>query len=223
MRRGIDGLKNLGRPPVKKPLPTVPISFEEFLDWCDEDTRAEWVNGRVVLMSPASSPHQQVLLFLAKVLGIYVEERRLGQLLPAPFVMKLENVAREPDLMFIPTFLEPFIHRTFFEGPAGMVVEVISPESADRDRVEKFAEYAQHGVDEYWLIDADAKVAEFYRLSRYSRQFEPLPVGEDGIFKSKAVEGFFLRLEWLWNAPPTFQALQELGVIVLSDGSDGGR
>jgi Uma2 family endonuclease len=206
-----------------KPLPPAPISFEEFLDWCDGETRAEWVNGRVVLMSPASSPHQKLLLFLAKVLGIYVEERRLGQLYQAPFMMMLGDAAREPDLLFVPTFLESFIHQTFFEGPAEMVVEVISPESVHRDRVEKFAEYARHGVNEYWLIDPDAKVAEFYRLSRYEQHYEPLPIGEDGTFRSKAVEGFFLRLEWLWNAPSTFAALQELGVVVLSDGSGGGR
>src|SRR3954467_4194497 len=36
------------------------ITFEEFLDWCDEDTLAEWVDGEVVLISPAAAAHQRV-------------------------------------------------------------------------------------------------------------------------------------------------------------------
>ncbi len=37
-------------------LPEIPsgMTYQEFLDWLDEDTRAEWVDGQVILMSPAS-------------------------------------------------------------------------------------------------------------------------------------------------------------------------
>src|SRR5688572_17681525 len=98
MRRGIDGLEHLDRPPVK-PLPTAPISFEEFLDWCDEDTRAEWVNGKVVLMSPDSIPHGELVDFLATVLSIYVEERRLGRVFSTRILMKTDVIpsGRMPD------------------------------------------------------------------------------------------------------------------------------
>ncbi|RMF86648.1 MAG: Uma2 family endonuclease, partial [Nitrospinota bacterium] len=36
--------------------PEVPgkLSYEEFLAWCDEDTWAEWVDGEVILLTPAS-------------------------------------------------------------------------------------------------------------------------------------------------------------------------
>ena len=47
-----------------KPLPKGKISFEAFLDWCDEDTWAEWEDGEIVLMSPASNRHQQIGSFL---------------------------------------------------------------------------------------------------------------------------------------------------------------
>jgi hypothetical protein len=33
------------------------LSYEEFLDWCDEDTLAEWVDGEIIMYSPASLIH----------------------------------------------------------------------------------------------------------------------------------------------------------------------
>ena len=39
--------------------PQIPagMTYEQFLNWMDEDTRAEWVDGQVILMSPASYVH----------------------------------------------------------------------------------------------------------------------------------------------------------------------
>jgi hypothetical protein len=34
------------------------MTYAEFLDWADEDTLAEWVNGKVIMTSPASLRHQ---------------------------------------------------------------------------------------------------------------------------------------------------------------------
>jgi hypothetical protein len=42
-----------------KAAPAGTISYEAFLDWADEDTLAEWVDGKVIMTSPASLPHQQ--------------------------------------------------------------------------------------------------------------------------------------------------------------------
>src|SRR5713226_6809012 len=79
------------------------LSYEEFLDWCDEDTLAEWVEGDVIMTSPASNPHQTIADFFLKILGIYVEQRELGRVISAPFQMKTGPAlsGREPDLLFI--------------------------------------------------------------------------------------------------------------------------
>jgi hypothetical protein len=42
---------------LEAPLPPDVITFEEFLDRCDEDTWAEWVDGEVIVLSPASMRH----------------------------------------------------------------------------------------------------------------------------------------------------------------------
>jgi Uma2 family endonuclease len=53
----------------------------------------------------------------------------------------------------------------YVDGPADLVIEVVSPESRVRDRREKFREYQVAGVAEYWLIDPMQKTGEVYALS----------------------------------------------------------
>jgi Uma2 family endonuclease len=222
MRRGNDGLQDLDRPPVKKPLPTVPISFEEFLDWCDEDTRAEWVNGRVVLMAGVSERHDELVFFLTQLVGLYVRRRALGKI--SGYLMKLESSARVPDLFFVSEERRPLFQKFFLDGPADLAVEVISRWSVTRDRRDKLREYEKAGVREYWLIDPERKRSDFFVLGP-NGHFAIAPIGTDGVYRSRAIEGFYLRVEWLWQPelPDPLDLLQELGVIRFSDGSDGGR
>src|SRR3989442_10556167 len=79
------------------------MTYEEFLEWADEDTWAEWVDGEVIILSPASRMHQSLNRFLTMSLGAFIEAYDLGQLLFAPFLMKLSTrpSGREPDLIFI--------------------------------------------------------------------------------------------------------------------------
>ena len=76
------------------------LTYEEFLDWLDGDTRAEWVDGQVIMPSPASDRHQDLAGFLESVLRAYVEAHELGIVRGAPFQMKLEH-GREPDVLFL--------------------------------------------------------------------------------------------------------------------------
>jgi hypothetical protein len=114
-----------------KPLPAGPITYEEFLEWADEDTCAEWVGGEVELMSPASVPHQDLSLFLARVLAEYTETHQSGKVLAAPFQMRLGDVqrGREPDILFIADNHLDRLRRNYLEGAADLVVEIVSPES----------------------------------------------------------------------------------------------
>jgi Uma2 family endonuclease len=200
-------------------LPRVPpkekLSFEEYLDWCDEDTWAEWVDGEVIMVSPASARHQEVGSFLEKVLGIYVEAHHLGSLFRAPFVMRLaaRPSGREPDLIFISRDRAQLIKSNYLDGPADLAIEVVSPESIGRDRGEKFVEYERAGIKEYWLIDPDRQSAEFYELTAEGRY----RVGaiESGVYRSRIIAGFWLRVDWLWQSPPppTLTVLRQLKIL----------
>jgi Uma2 family endonuclease len=52
-------------------VPTHPgrrMTEEEFVTWCGADVKAEWVDGEVVVMSPASLPHVRLTRLLLAVL-----------------------------------------------------------------------------------------------------------------------------------------------------------
>ncbi len=174
------------------------MTYEEFLAWADEDTLAEWVNGEVVMYSPASDRHQDISGFLESVLRSFVEVRQLGIVRSAPFQMKLEH-GREPDLLFVAQTNLGRLKETYLDGPANLVVEIVSPESAGRDRGVKFYEYAQGGVPEYWLIDPQMEWAEFYQLEEghYRLTFS----GKKGEYHALVLPDFWLRVEWLWQEP----------------------
>jgi Uma2 family endonuclease len=190
------------------------MTWEEFLSFGDEDTWAEWIDGEVITMYSASTRHQEIVLFLAQVLGIYVRSKNLGDVFIAPFAMKLEKErrGREPDLLFVSRERNHLIEPTFLNGAADLVVEVVSPESVGRDRGEKFVEYEAAGVREYWLIDYERNRAEFYELAASDGLYRLART--DGVFHSKVIEGFFVREDWFWRESlPTIEALKELKIL----------
>ena len=189
------------------------ISYEDFLALCDEDTLAEWVNGKIERYSPASDAHQDLAGWLTSVLRIYVEANKLGIIRSAPFQMKTgpDLPGREPDIIFLSDENRDKLKKTYLDGPADLVIEIISEESLLRDRGEKFAEYEIGGVKEYWILDPETKRADFFILKegRYERRVEDA----HGVYHSEIIRGLWLKVAWLWNLPPVLDVLSELGVI----------
>jgi len=190
------------------------LTFEEFLDWCDEDTRAEWVDGRVVMMSPGSFDHQNIEAFLITLLRLFVEKHQLGVVVNECLMhLDAQRRGRLPDILFISNARKDRIRKTYVEGAVDLAVEIVSPDSVDRDRSEKFAEYQLAGVREYWLIDPQRKLAEFFEAGG-DRRFYPVPLC-DGAFRSTVIPGFWLKPSWLWEEPlpEAADVLRQLGVI----------
>lgn len=84
------------------------VSYEEFLDWADENTHAEWINGEVIVFKPTKNVHQNVVEFLHVIMNYFVRLLGLGKVRLAPFPMRLENSGREPDILYIAKVLEGF-------------------------------------------------------------------------------------------------------------------
>lgn len=192
------------------------MTYEEFLAWADEDTPAEWVDGEVILMSPASQKHQLIVSFLTALLQHFVEAHQAGIVLSAPFQMKIEArpSGREPDVLFVSSARLDQLKEMYLDGPADLVVEIISTESRARDRGDKFYEYEQGGVHEYWLIDPIRKQAEFYLLGD-DNLYHLAPVGDDDKFHSAVLKGLHLKVGWLWQEPlpPLLTVLKEWGIV----------
>ncbi len=191
----------------RAPLPTegIPVvsgmSFEEFLV-AYEGIHAEWVDGEVVVMSPNSLQHSELLGFLSSILRVFVEERKLGKVIVPAYVMRIPErpLGREPDVMYVAREHLDRLAENYLDGPADLVVEVVSPDSRGRDRGEKFYEYEQAGVREYWLIDPIRQQAELYRLDERGTYAAAGP-DDEGRLHSEVLPGFWIRAEWLWAEP----------------------
>jgi len=188
--------------PADEAQPSRAISYEEFLDWPGENQHVEWVGGKVVTMSPISKEHSDVGLFLLNLLKHFVEARDLGAVLYDPFQMKTgpDLPGRAPDILFVARANLGRLHRNHLEGPGDLVVEIISPGSRAVDRGEKFYEYEQGGVPEYWLIDPQRQQTEFYQRGA-DGIYRLTPADDQGIYRSRVLDGLWLKVDWLWQRP----------------------
>ena len=192
------------------------MSYEEFLASYGNGEHLEWVDGKIQTMSPISREHSDVGLFLLSLMKSFVETKDLGVVLYDPFQMKTgpDLPGRAPDILFVAKKNLPRLKRLFLEGPGDLVVEIISPSSRAVDRGEKFFEYEEGGVPEFWLIDPDRKQAEFY-LRGPDGIYRPVAAGADGIYHCQAMPGLWLKVDWLWQSPlpATLSVLREWKLI----------
>lgn len=201
----------------EKPATAQPhkITYEEFIAQTSDGAWAEWVDGEVIYMTVANE-NFDVTFFLAALIRHFAEAYDLGRVFGEPFQMKTgPNLpGRAPDAFFVANENLANLKRFFFNGPADLVIEVISTESRSRDRGEKFYEYEEGGVREYWLIDPQRKQAEFYQREE-SGFYRAIPTNETGIYHSEVLPGLWIKVEWLWQAPlpKLFTILKEWKLI----------
>ena len=82
------------------------------------------------------------------------------------------------------------------------MVEIISDDSVRRDRADKFDESQEHGVREYWPVDARAgrEPEDFWVLDAQGR-YQPGRRNDNGTYAAAVLPGFWLRPEWLRTDP----------------------
>ena len=207
------------REPVLDAAPAAPpaqrLTEEEFVQWCDEDTRAEWVDGEVIVASPASYRHVDLAGFLVTVMRLLVTHRDLGVALGPELQIRLarHRSRRVPDVLFIAKDRQDIIRPNYIEGAPDLVIEIVSPDSLARDWREKYLEYEAAGVREYWVIDPMSQKVEAYALGE-AGHYAQLPE-KDGVIGSTVIAGFYLRTAWLWQEPlpNVLEAAREFGVL----------
>jgi Uma2 family endonuclease len=186
-------------------------TFEEYLA-LDIEGLTEWVDGEVRLYMSVSRQHQLLVNFLARLIGLFLESHPLGELQTAPYAIRASATGpgREPDLMFVLNQNRERLRDSHLAGPPDLAIEVVSPDSVERDYVEKFREYEAAGVLEYWIIDSrpGQQRVDFFVLRK--GRFEPVHP-EDGVYRSTVVDGFWLKVDWLWEPEPRASvALREI-------------
>src|SRR5262249_60617917 len=80
-----------------------------------------------------------------------------------------------------------------------LAMEIVSPDSVQRDYLTKRQQYEQAEIKEYWIIDEFKKKVVLLRLGPNGKYREVR--AKDGVLHSRVVQGFWLRPEWLWRQP----------------------
>lgn len=188
--------------------PPQPVSWEDYFAWLREDSHAEWVDGAVSILDYSTLDHQDLVGLLLSLLWLASERHEPRSRVIPRFLMRLPSrpSCREPDLAFVAGAHAGRVTTYYIDGPADLVVEIVSPDSVTRDSQEKLAEYEAAGVPEYWIVDPLQRAARFYQLGEDGR-YQLGEVDAEDIYTSKVVRGFRLRVDWLWQRPmPTIAA-----------------
>ncbi len=208
-------LKTPATPTKPKPAPRRRMTEEEFVAWCDEDTKAEWIDGEVIVASPASLVHVRYASFLLQIMAALARQHDLGEVLGPEFQVRLasQHRRRVPDVLFVAKERADILKANHVEGAPDLVIEIVSPDSLARDWREKYLEYEAAGASEYWIIDPMSRRVEVYALGedgKYARLRK-----KDRALHSTVLKGFYLKPDWLWQEPlpNPLEILKELGVL----------
>jgi len=146
------------------------LTYDDLADMPDDGLRREILDG-VLFVTPSPVPmHQRVSKRLVRQLEEYFESGGLGEIFYAPLdvILGPHDVA-EPDILVVTD--QALITKRAIEGAPALVVEILSPSTANRDRTLKRVRYAAAGVAEYWIVDIQRKRIECLTLrgERYSQ------------------------------------------------------
>jgi Uma2 family endonuclease len=174
------------------------VTFEDYMErYADQFT--EWVEGMVIKLSPAALIHIKISQFFIELFRLYLKRVPVAQLFSAPFVMQLKTgkQGREPDICLVLNERSSIILDTMLAGPGDVVIEIVSPESVDRDLVEKYDEYEAYGVREYWVINPVRKQTDFYVLGD-DQHYHRIELANN-VFHSTILPQFRLPTTSLWD------------------------
>ena len=169
------------------------LTYESYLKTPD-DERYELLDGMLVMEPAPLTTHQYVLGNLHHAVRSFLDEHNLGEVYISPTDVVLSDTnVMQPDLLFVSAERAHIVTRENIQGAPELVVEVLSPSTAERDKTLKLDLYARHGVKEYWLVDPNAKTVMVLLLGEHG--FETVGTyGEGQTLTSPTLAGFSLNL-----------------------------
>jgi len=182
---------------------------ERFYDEVSDDTKAEFINGQVLMHSPATLEHLNSRRMLVKLLDTYVETHNLGLVLDEKCLICLNRNDYEPDVCFFGEKKAADIKKGQMKYPApDFIVEVLSRTTEKNDRGVKFEDYASSGVREYWLVDTQHERIEQYEAR--GEEYHLVTNASKGSITSLTVKGFTIPIHAIFDRKANLAALRKL-------------
>ncbi len=165
----------------------VRVSAAEFDELTAHDERRfELIEGEIIEMAPPKIVHQRLLGRLYRTIDDLKPD---GEVLLAPVEIYLDEYnIPQPDLVWVAASSICKIEELRLVGAPDLVIEILSPSTAKRDKTAKFELYEKHGSREYWMVDPDNRLIEVWK--RGANSFERQGVyGIGDQFESAALSG----------------------------------
>jgi len=143
-------------------MQTQTYTYEDYLK-INDDNQYELIGGELILVPAPKTIHQRVKGRLIWFITNFVFKNNLGEIYDAPTDVVLSETEKpQPDILFISANRLNIITEYNIKGAPDLVIEILSPSTASRDKVEKSRLYYKYGVKEYWIVDPDAKVVQVF-------------------------------------------------------------
>lgn len=179
---------------VAKSMPRV-MTKQEFRQLPEGPPYFEFEFGEVIEVPRPHPRHNRIVVLLSAFLIRFVEERGLGEVFADVDVDLTPDLGYAPDILFISADrADIYDHETGeITGAPDLVVEILSPSTAARDRFRKFNNYLAAGVEWYWIIDPDLLgIEEYHRVDNHYVRTASIAEGE--IFRPGVFEGLEINL-----------------------------
>ena len=167
--------------------------YAHFLNTVSEQRKSEFIDGEIVIQSPAKVKHIDANTSLTILLKLHIEKNKLGWLASEKALIKMRHVRNdyEPDICFFNTDKSEFFKRNTWQFPIpDLSIEILSDSTEHIDRGRKFRDYANHNVREYWIVNTDRYEIEQYCLKSTGIYTHNKTYGMYDTIKSFVVEGF---------------------------------
>ncbi len=152
------------------------ITAEEFgrVPEPPDGSKEELVKGVVVTMPPPKGRRGFVQLKIGRLLGNFVEDRRLGWVVTesGTILERDPDTVRGPDVAFYSIVRHPNPPGDYFEIPPDLAVEVLSPDDRRAAVREKIREYVAAGARLVWLVDPETRTVLVYRGSLRGTEYD---------------------------------------------------
>jgi len=141
------------------------LTYSDWLRFPEDGRLYEIVGGELFVNPPPGIRHQRVSRNLEIAIATHLENTKAGEVFDAPIGVRLsEEDVPEPDLVVVLAAHADRIGEQVIEGAPDVVVEILSPGSAQRDVGVKKTLYAKHGIPEYWIADPESRTIEVFSL-----------------------------------------------------------
>jgi Uma2 family endonuclease len=185
--------------PLAPPAGLGPYRRQDY-DALPDQPRCELLFGRLYVMASPTLTHQAVVHVLWRHLDDLAQASG-GLAYASPLDVELaDHSIVQPDVIYLSAERLGVAQPRRLIGAPDLLVEILSPGTARRDRGEKLMLYAQSGIREYWIADARTRQIEFL-VNEAGRFVVALPVG--GLYQSQVLPEVHLDLVDFWRQVET--------------------